>query len=95
MKAAFESILTRTKQERQDLIKELKRMYVGTLKESNNAWNEHRKDKKSGKKRAAYFETIQRVGAFDDIFRVLELESEMCLNEFDTISLLESELNKA
>ncbi len=69
----FEGILTRTKQERETIASELKGLYRAASEDNSNCLCEYRKNKKSVKARAAYYESCQRIGAIIEVFDILKI----------------------
>ena len=80
----FDYLETSSNQEKDEIAKNLKELYLGALKDENETFAAHRANKNSGNARAAYFESIQRLGAILDVFEILgilpeKIREEACL----------------
>lgn len=81
-KNIFNNFETMTEQERESLSDEVKALVFGALLDESETFAEHIDDKKSTVKKAAYFESFQRLAGMLDLLQVLKIDTDSILEEF-------------
>lgn len=74
MKNFFEYLETSTHQERHEIGEKLKQLYFDAMKDQQETFLEHRRNRKSTKARQNYFESVQRLGAISDVLELLGVD---------------------
>lgn len=75
MENFFEYLETSTKQERQEIGENIKKLYFGAYKDLQETFSAHRRNPKSTKARQNYFESVQRYGAIGDVLELLGIDT--------------------
>lgn len=75
MKNFFEYLETSTHQERHEIGENIKQLYFDAIKDEQETFAEHRRNRKSTKARQNYFESVQRLGAIGDVLELLGVDT--------------------
>lgn len=72
----FKYLETCNQQEKECIESKLKKLYLGALEDEKNCFAEMQRNKRSHKAKNNYFESVQRLGAIQDIFDILHIDYE-------------------
>lgn len=75
MENFFEYLETSTKQERQEIGENIKKLYFEAYKDLQATFSEHRQNRKSTRARQKHFESEQRFGAICDVLELLGVDT--------------------
>jgi hypothetical protein len=82
MKNFFEYLETSTQQERQEIGEKIKQLYFDAIKDEQETFAKHIRNRKSTKARQNHFESVQRLGAIGDVLELLGIDTTEIQNEY-------------